>query len=106
MKVPKLLFIKLHFLRHSPLMAKLLTTNKKRRVVLKIFSLVKHRNAAIFLVTISPKKDTNQQKRNWCWERFRFDYFPIHHWLHVSVHVEYSPISRDSSFWFFASFSD
>ena len=64
MKVPKLLFIKLHFLRHSPLMAKLLTTNKKLSGVLKIFSLVKHRNSAIFLVTISQIRiPTNKQDK-------------------------------------------
>ena len=56
MKVLKILLSNCTFLRHSPLMAKLLTTNKKLSDVLKIFSLVKHRNAAIFLVTISQIK--------------------------------------------------
>ena len=56
MKVLKILLSNCTFLRHSPLMAKLLTTDQILSDVLKIFSLVKHRNAAIFLVTISQIK--------------------------------------------------
>ena len=56
MKVLKILLSNCTFLRHSPLMAKLLTTDKKLSGVLKIFSLVKHQNYAIFLVTISQIK--------------------------------------------------
>ena len=64
MKVLKILLSNCTFLRHSPLMAKLLTTNKKLSDVLKIFSLVKHRNAAIFLVTISQIRiPTNKQDK-------------------------------------------
>ena len=91
MKVLKILLSNCTFLRHSLLMAKLLTTDQKLSGVLKIFSLVKHWNAAIFLLTISQIKIPTNYKEIGIWDKSDLIIFQ-------SI-IGYMSWYRDSCFW-------